>query len=420
MRISRRALIHSSALTLPALAFAQPKADTPIGRLRSRKGEAVPITIEERKARQEKARQLMKQHGIAAICLSGGTSLSYFSNVRWGNSERLFTMVIPVKGEPFYVAPSFEEERAREQIATGPGGKDPRVLVWHEDADPYILVAKGLKEKGITSGKIGVEEKVPFVFSDGIARATGGMTITSATPVTAGCRVVKSPAEIALMRLASSVTLAAYEAAYLSMREGMTQFEFGALVAAAHQQQGFVGHAGIQIGEFSALPHGSAKPQVLREGTILLMDGGCTVEGYQSDISRTFVMGKPSGKMRQVFDFVLQAQTAALKAAKPGVPCGDVDAAARKVIEDAGYGPGYKYFTHRVGHGMGMDGHEWPYLVKDNKLPLAPNMTFSDEPGIYIPGEFGVRLEDDMLITETGAELLTPQSPAIDRPFAVA
>jgi Xaa-Pro dipeptidase len=150
------------------------------------------------------------------------------------------------------------------------------------------------------------------------------------------------------------------------------------------------------------------------------MDGGCTVEGYQSDISRTFVMGKPSDKMRKVFDIVLKAQTAALKAAKPGVACGAVDAAARKVVEDAGYGPGYKYFTHRVGHGMGMDGHEWPYLVKDNKLPLAPGMMFSDEPGIYIPGEFGVRLEDDMLITETGAELLTPQSPSIDRPFAQA
>jgi Xaa-Pro dipeptidase len=414
MLISRRALFP----TLAGAAFAQPAPDSPIGRLRNRKAEAVPITIEERKARQEKARRLMSQHGLAAICLSGGTSLNYFSNVRWGNSERLFTMVIPAKGEPFFVSPSFEEERAREQIATGPGGKDPRVLVWDEDADPYVLVAKGLKEKGITSGKIGVEEKVPFVFSDGIAKATGGMTVVSATPVTAGCRVVKSPAEIALMRLASSVTLAAYEAAYLSMREGMTQIEFGALVSAAHQKQGFNGYASVQTGEYSALPHGSAKPQVLREGTILLMDGGCTVEGYQSDLSRTFVMGKPTDKMRRIFDFVLKAQTAALKAAKPGVRCGDVDAAARKVIEDAGYGPGYKYFTHRVGHGIGMDMHEWPYLVKDNKLPLAPGMTFSDEPGIYLPGEFGVRLEDDLLITETGGELLTPQSPSIDRPFA--
>ncbi len=415
MTIRRRAFLPAA---LAGAAFSQTSG--PLNRLKNRKSEAVPITVDERRARQEKARRLMHQHGLSAICLTGGTSLSYFSNVRWGNSERLFTMVIPVKGEPFYVAPSFEEERAREQIATGPGGKDPRVLVWHEDADPYLLVAKGLKEKGISTGKIGMEEKVPFVFADGIAKASRGMTVASATPVTAGCRVVKSPAELALMRLASSVTLAAYEAAYRSLREGMTQVEFSAIVSAAHQKQGFVGHAGVQTGEFSALPHGSAKPQVIREGTLLLIDGGCTVEGYQSDISRTFVLGKASDKMRVIFDHVLKAQTAALKAAKPGVACGAVDAAARKVIEDAGYGPGYKYFTHRVGHGMGMDGHEWPYLVKDNPLPMEPGMTFSDEPGIYLPGEFGVRLEDDMVITASGAELMTPQSPSIDRPFALA
>jgi Xaa-Pro dipeptidase len=173
----------------------------------------------------------------------------------------------------------------------------------------------------------------------------------------------------------------------------------------------------VQVGEYSALPHGSITPQVIREGTILLIDGGCRVEGYESDISRTFVLGAASDKMKKVFDIVHQAQSAALAAAKPGVACGDVDAAARKVIVDAGYGPGYKYFTHRVGHGLGMDGHEWPYLVKGNKLPLQANMTFSDEPGIYIKGEFGVRLEDDMHITENGAELLTPQSRSLEHPF---
>jgi Xaa-Pro dipeptidase len=228
---------------------------------------------------------------------------------------------------------------------------------------------------------------------------------------------VKDAHEIALMRIASEVTLAAYEAAYHALAEGMTQTDFARLVSQAHEQLGFSGGAGVQVGEFSALPHGSITPQTVREGTILLIDGGCEVEGYQSDLSRTFVLGTPTDKMKRVFEIELAAQTAALNAARPGVECQAVDAAARKVITDAGYGPDYASFTHRVGHGIGMDGHEWPYLVRGNTLPLAPGMTFSDEPGIYIPGEFGVRLEDDMLITEDGAELLTPQSPSLEDPF---
>ncbi len=197
----------------------------------------------------------------------------------------------------------------------------------------------------------------------------------------------------------------------------MTQGEFGSLVARAHAKLGFDGGAGVQVGQYAALPHGSATPQVIREGSILLMDGGCKVEGYSSDISRTFVLGKPAQKMKDVFEIVHRAQAMALKAARPGIACADVDAAARKVVVDAGYGPGYTYFSHRVGHGMGMDGHEWPYLVKGNMLPLQPHMTFSDEPGIYIPGEFGVRLEDDMHILEDGAELFTPQSTSLEKPF---
>jgi Xaa-Pro dipeptidase len=219
------------------------------------------------------------------------------------------------------------------------------------------------------------------------------------------------------MRLAAQVTLKAYQAAWRSLREGMTQADFSRLVSQAHQQLGFQGSAGVQVGEYSALPHGSATPQVIREGSILLIDGGCSVEGYSSDISRTFVLGKAADRMKQVFDITRRAQDAALAAARPGVPCEAVDAAARKVVEDGGFGPGYKYFTHRLGHGMGMDGHEWPYLVKGNTLPLAPGMTFSNEPGIYIRGEFGVRVEDDMLITENGAELFTPQSPSLEEPF---
>ena len=391
--------------------------DSPIHQLKSRKSEASPVTMDERKDRLARAQELMRENKIDAIVLTGGTSLEYFGAIRWGLSERLFTMVVPGKGDPFYVSPAFEEDRAREQIALGPGGKDPRVLVWQEDQSPYARVAAGLKERGLTTGNVGIEETVRFVFADGVGKANPAMKVVSATPVTAGCRMIKSAHEIALMRLASQVTLQAYEAAWKSLREGMTQNDFAGLVSAAHAKLGFAGSAGVQVGEYSALPHGSATPQVIRQGTILLIDGGCQVEGYHSDLSRTFVLGKATDKMKKVFDVVHQAQTAALKAAGPGVAAQEVDAAARKVIADAGYGANYDHFTHRVGHGMGMDGHEWPYLVRGNALKLAPHMTFSDEPGVYIRGEFGVRLEDDIHILETGAELFTPQSNSLERPF---
>ena len=361
----------------------------------------------------------MTENRINAVCLAGGTSLNYFSGVRWGNSERLFAMILPARGEPFFISPAFEEERAQEQIATG-GAAHGKVFTWQEDESPYALLASALKESGLLTGRLAVGEAMPFVFADGIAHAAPAATVISATPVTAGCRMIKSPAEIALMRLASSVTLQAYEAAWKSIHEGMTNREFSGVIGSAYQALGFPGYASAQVDEYTALPHGSVQPQTIHAGSIVLIDDGCTVDGYQSDISRTFVVGKATDKMKQVFEIVHRAQAAALAEARPGVPCEAVDAAARKVIVDAGYGPGYKYFTHRVGHGLGMDGHEWPYLVRGDKLPLAAQMTFSDEPGIYIRGEFGIRLEDDMHITEAGAELLTPQSPSLEQPFGSA
>jgi Xaa-Pro dipeptidase len=346
-----------------------------------------------------------------------GTSLKYFTGIRWWGGERTFALVLSQKGSPFYVCPAFEEGRAREQISNGPEGTEPDVRIWNEDQSPYEGIAQGLRDRSIATGKIGIEETVRFVFADAITRAASQATITSATPVTAGCRMIKSPHEIALMRLAAQVTLAAYEAAYRALKDGMTQPQVEESVRKAHEQLGFTGGADVQVGEFSAFPHGSVIPQVVHEGTIVLMDGGCTVEGYASDITRTYVLGKASDKMKSVFDIVHRAQSAALAAARPGVECGAIDAAARKVVTDGGYGPDYKYFTHRLGHGMGMDGHEWPYLVRGNKTKLQPNMTTSDEPGIYIRGEFGIRLEDDMHITDTGAELFTPQSPSLEDPF---
>jgi Xaa-Pro dipeptidase len=424
---SRRDFLGFSTVAAASTVFAGARADAAplapaddppaIAALKSMRDKATPITVSERQGRLERARALMRANALDAVMLTGGTSMDYFTGMRWGLSERLLAVVIPVKGEAFLVTPKFEEERALEQAHNGPLGSGAEVLAWEEDESPYALVGRGLRSRGIATGRVGVEETVRWQFSDGVAQAAPQLSLASATPVSAGCRMVKDAHEIALMRLASQVTLAAYEAAWKSLREGMTQGEFSALVARAHTKLGFDGGAGVQVGKYSALPHGSATPQVIREGSILLMDGGCKVEGYSSDISRTFVLGQPTQKMKDVFEIVHRAQTTALKAARPGLSCGAVDAAARAVIESAGYGPGYRYFTHRVGHGLGMDGHEWPYLVKGNALPLQPHMTFSDEPGIYIPGEFGVRLEDDLHILEDGAELFTAQSASLERPF---
>ncbi|MFZ0772847.1 MAG: Xaa-Pro peptidase family protein [Candidatus Sulfotelmatobacter sp.] len=395
-----------------------------LARLESRKGEASPITLEERSARLERARGLMSENALDAMVLMSGTSLNYFTGIRWWGGERMFALVLPAKGAAFYVCPAFEEGRAREQIAHAPDGEHSDVRTWQEDESPYRLVAQGLKNSGIATGKLGIEETVRFFFADGIAKVAPQFTLASATPVTAGCRMIKSAHEIALMRLAAQVTLAAYEAVYHALRDGMTQQQVENLIAAAYGQLGFPGEASVEVDEYTSYPHGSTTPQVIREGSIVMIDDGCTVEGYQSDITRTFVLGKvpekAGDKMKKVFDIVHRAQAAALAAARPGVECGAIDAAARKVITDAGYGPDYKYFAHRLGHGMGMDGHEWPYLVRGNTTKLAANMTTSNEPGIYIRGEFGIRLEDDMHVTENGAELFTPQSLSLEDPFGKA
>jgi Xaa-Pro dipeptidase len=415
----RRFLITASAATGWNFARNCAAASLPaaIAALRDRRAEAQPISLAERESRFEHARSLMHVNQIDAIVLSGGTSLAYFTGIRWGNSERLFSFVLPQKGNVFYVCPAFEEDRVREQMHQAPAGRGSTILAWQEDDDPYSLVAQGLRDRGIVTGRLGIEERVPFVFSEGIQNAARNIDLISATPVTAGCRSIKSPAELKLMQLANDITLQVYEAAWKSLRPGVTNREFSDLIAAGYRQTGFPGEASCQVDAWSALPHGSLQPQVIRDGSIVLIDDGCVVEGYESDISRTFVVGKATDKMKRVFDTVHKAQLAALNAAKPGVPCEAVDAAARKVVDDAGFGPGYTHFTHRVGHGIGMDGHEWPYLVKGNTQPMQANMTTSDEPGIYLRGQFGVRLEDDMYITPDGARWFTRQSNSLEEPF---
>jgi Xaa-Pro dipeptidase len=432
----RRFLLTSAAAAAatPTLSLAQQQSHqtenlpAAIAALTSRRAEAIPITLAEREQRLDRARALMDQNHIDAIVIATGTSLNYFTGLRWGQSERFFAWTLPKKGSPFIVCPVFEEGRVRERMeakpATLPSASTTRVYTWNEDEDPYKLLAKALKESGTATGKIGVEERTQFVFADGIAHASPALTATSATPITFGCRSIKTPAELALMQLANNITLSVYKAAYESAQPGMTNRQFSQLIDAAYARCGVTGDASCQVGEYSALPHGSLQPQVIREGEIILIDDGCTVEGYQSDISRTFVLGDASSpkldKARKVFGIVHQAQSAALAAARPGVQCQAIDTAARNIITAAGYGPDYKHFTHRVGHGIGMDGHEWPYLVRGNTTPLAPGMCFSDEPGIYITGEFGVRLEDDWHVTEDGGKMFTPQSPSLEHPFTVA
>lgn len=429
--LTRRQLLARAGLAPLAVGAAGVAADAQgtrpdslppsIAALTSLRSQARPITGDERLARLERARRLMVGAKIDAVFLTGGTSLNYFTGLRWGNSERLMAIVVPARGEPFAVCPAFEVDRVSEQLPATPLHR-VEMRSWQENESPYEKVAQGLRDRGISAGRLGIEETVRFVFANGIANAAPTLTVTSATPVTAGCRMIKDAHEVELLRLACRATLSCYSAVYRALRPGMTENDVQALIAAAYNRLGFRGAASVQVGEYTALPHGSETPQTIREGTIIMFDDGCLVEGYQSDLTRTFVLGAPTSKMKQVFDIVARAQRAALAAARPGATLASVDAAARQVIVDAGYGPGFKYFTHRLGHGLGMDMHEWPYLVEHNMFgwdspALAPGMVFSDEPGIYIPGEFGVRLEDDMVITENGAELLTPPSTSIEHPF---
>jgi Xaa-Pro dipeptidase len=374
----------------------------------------VPISDDERKARIGKAQRLMRQSKIDAIYIEPGASMFYFTGMRWGLSERMFAVVIPARGEMAWICSKFEEERARELIKFG---NDLRT--WEEDESPYKRVVEVFRDRGLRSGRIGIEERVRFFLLDGIRKEAAGFEFVSATPITAGCRMFKSAAEIALMQRANDITIVAYRATYATMREGMTQEEFAGNCAAAFKALGVNGGIFCSFGKYTAFPHGSSTPQKLREGDVVLMDDGCSVEGYQSDITRTFVFGKPTQRQRDIWELERKAQDAGFAAAKIGAPCEAVDAAARKVITAAGFGPDYKVpgLPHRTGHGIGLDGHEWTNFVRGNKTPIQPGMCFSDEPTIVIYGEFGMRLEDCLYITEHGPRFFTAQSPSIDQPF---
>jgi Xaa-Pro dipeptidase len=425
MRIDRRRFLQTGALAAggiacsPSTKTGQASAagtDLPeaIRALKPMTTGVVPISDDERKARIAKAQRLMNEQKLDAIFMEGGTSCAYFVNMRWWPSERPFGCIIPANGEIVYVAPGFEEDRVRELMKFG-----NEVRVWQEDESPYKVIAGAVRDRGVRYHRIGVEERVRFFIVNGIAKEATGMEVVDATPVTAGCRMIKSKAEIALMQHANNVTITAYKAGLSTMREGMSQDELVRNTTAAFTALGFGGDVSAQFGKWTALPHGSSKPQQLREGDIVMIDDGVVVEGYVSDITRTTVFGKPTARQVDVWHKEQEAQNAAFAAVRIGAPCEAVDAAARAAIEKAGFGPGYKVpgLPHRTGHGIGMDGHEWTNFVKGNKTPIAPGMCFSDEPMIAIPGEFGIRHEDCLYIGEDGPHFFTKQAVAIDQPF---
>ena len=426
MRVTRRTFVHTSAAA--GAAVLGRRAVSAQGRggagnavpasilaLKPLPNPPAPITDDERRARIAKAQKLMTDLGMGAIVMESGTSMAYFVNVRWGLSERPFLLVIPAKGELAYISPGFEEQRAREVIKF-----TNDVRLWQEDEDPMALVAGVLKDRGVTKAAVGIEERVRFFIADGLAKAAPATKVVLATPVTAGCRMIKSAAEIANMQYANDITLAAFKAGLGTLREGMTQGELAGNITAAYRQMGANGAIAVSFGKYSAYPHGSIEPQRLKEGDVVQIDDGVSWNGYQSDITRTTVFGKPTARQTEVWNLEKKAQAAAFAAAQVGETCESVDAAARKVITDAGFGPDYKVpgLPHRTGHGIGMDGHEWTNFVKGNKTKLEPGMCFSDEPMIAIYEEFGIRLEDCLHITPDGPKFFTQPSPAIDQPFA--
>lgn len=376
---------------------------------------AVPISVAERQARVTRAAELMRQHDIAAVLVEAGTSLRYFTGVQWWRSERLTAAVLTRDGEIAIVTPFFEEPSVRESLAL-----PAELLTWEEDEDPAATLAHWLTARGLAQGRIGVEETVRYFAVDGLAAALPGATLVNGDPVVRGCRMVKSPAELALMQRATDITMAAYRHAAPRIQQGMTPSDIGTLINDATRVMGGAPEfALVLLGEASAYPHGSGKPQEVRDGEVILLDCGCNVEGYQSDISRSFVFGEATKRQQQIWQQMRQGQDVAFAAAQIGATAGSVDEAVRTFYEKLGYGPDYQLpgTSHRTGHGIGLDGHEPVHLVRGEQTLLAPGMCFSNEPGIYIPGEFGIRLEDCFWMTENGPSWFSTPAPSIDDPF---
>lgn len=389
--------------------------EAPTTRLQSIVEGVVPIGVDERIARVRKAQRLMQEHDIDAILLEPGSSMMYFSGVSWWRSERLTTVVIPREGEIGIITPYFEEPSVRESMTFGDD-----VRTWHEHDNPFERVAGFLKDRGLTRGRIGFEATVRYFVVAGMREAATDFSIVSANPITQGCRMYKSAHEISLMKKASEVTLAAYQHVHKHLEAGMLPADVKELM---HSAQAALGGSDIWsmalFGVASAYPHGTKQAQKIENGQIILMDCGCSVQGYQSDISRTFVFGEPSKRQREVWDTVRKGQQLAFETAQIGVSAGAVDDAVRHYYESLGWGPGYQLpgLSHRTGHGIGMDGHESVNFVHGEQTQLAPGMCFSNEPGLYDFDSFGVRLEDCLYMTEDGPAWFTVPPDSLDNPI---
>ncbi|MEM6512106.1 MAG: Xaa-Pro peptidase family protein [Pseudomonadota bacterium] len=414
MKLSKREFLKLTGLTTAAV-VADPASAAGNNTLADMTGDVSPITPAEHRARIRNAQKLMQQHNIDAILMEGGTAMTYFTGMRWGRSERLTGVVIPRDGEVGIVTPYFEEPKARERLPL-----EAEFRTWHEDESPYQRVAELLTDRGVRKGRLGIEETVRFFIADGLRQAAPALDIVSATPVTLGCRMYKDAHEIALMKKANEVTLTAYKHVYERLEAGMTPADVTAMMRDAQAALGGEGIWGMALfGQASAYPHGTNAPQSIREGQIVLMDCGCAVHNYRSDISRTFVFGEASKRQREVWNTVRKGLSIVFEAAAIGTPTGEVDDAVRSFYESLGYGPGYQTpgLSHRTGHGIGMDIHESVNFVHGETTPLAPGMCLSNEPGLYNFDEFGVRIEDCIYMTADGPNWFTRPPQTIDEPM---
>ena len=411
--VNRRAALAcgaAAAMTLPfGRVLAQAAAETPSIPI------PPPISSAERVRRLRRAQELIRRNGLGAVLVESGPSLDYYTGIEWWRSERLTGVVIPATGDPIIVTPFFEQPTIKEMLTV-----PAEIRTWQEDEEPLRLVADFLRQRQVSGAPIGFEETNRFFLKDRLQAQLPKARIVSANPVVRAQRMIKSPAELALMQAAADMMAAALRYAGERTREGMTPADIDAMIAAAHSKMGSAYDGGlILIGEASAYPHGSKQEHVVRRGDIVLLDCTCTLHGYQADISRTFVLGEPTAEQRKVWDQVHRGQQIAMAAAKLGAPAGSVDDAVRRTYESWGYGPRYKLpgTSHRTGHGIGMEVHEPVNLVHGETTRLAPGMCFSNEPGIYLPGKFGVRMEDCFHMTASGPKFFTQPPPSIDRPF---
>jgi Xaa-Pro aminopeptidase len=414
--ISRRTLLAAAgAAPLIGRAGAQAPKLSPAAKLQSLAADAKPISAEERRARISKLQKLLSERNTGALLVESGSTLDYFTGIRWRRSERTTAAIIPARGEVIVVTPAFEEPSVRETFQVG-----GEIRTWNEADSPFERIVEALRDRGVASGTVAVESTTRFFIVDGVRRASNAYEIVTGDPLVRACRLIKSPAELALLQTANTVTIEALRILHARIERGMTPSQIGALMDRTTIELGGEPEFSlVLLNEASAYPHGSHRTETVREGSTILMDCGCSVQGYQSDISRTWVWGAASERQRKVWNTVKRGQELALETAKIGVPVGLIDDAVRGFYEREGWGPGYRLpgLSHRTGHGIGMDGHEPAYLVHGDATPLEAGMCFSDEPGLYIPGEFGIRLEDCWHMAASGPQLFTPLAKSLDEPI---